>query len=1047
MKQFLKIGYFHPWRVLSIVVMISMLAAWQLPDLRMEITAEGMMVKDDPLRQFYEQALDTFGSDNVTIVYFEDDNLFQRDKLLAIQKAVMQLNRSPLIDRTDSLFSIRHVYTKDGFTYTEPYFKRIPKSQDEIDSIKKAAKLNPLVAKNLISDDGKAMAINVYLNTSEYKRGFDDQANELINSIITPLKDQFETVFFIGDPYVRVGLTERIKEDLQNIIPVSLIFLVLSFAIVLRQFFASIVPLVTSMVSILWTLGLMAVLDVPVNVMTSIIPALLIIIGSTEDIHLLAESQFSNSQKADRQAAFENMVNNMWLAVLLTFITTYLGFISISMGHIELLQQFGLVASTGLVINFIITVLIVPLLLRFFDFSGGRKNKSNNVSKGKLLRSFALGIYEFAMHRPNMAKMLIVAVIAISAFYTSKIHINNNVMDFFDDTDSVNLNAAKLHENLSGIQTFSVILTGSQGTFLQVPYLQATWDIQEFLKDTGYIDSSFSFADFIAVIHAGLDSEWSDLVYLPSRNEVVREYMSLLDQSIVKNFVSSDFSQTRILVRHNMTDSEKLADAISAIENYAQAWVDPNIDVQITGESYLNSRATDYLATGQFQSLILILSVIFLIVSTLFMNFKAGVVAVLANILPVLVLFGIMGGAGIPINTGTSMVAAISLGVCVDYTMHFMVRYQRLTKVLHSSTQALYETFREESVPMMTTALALSAGFLTLTLSDFPPVKQFGQLSALVVIVSLIGTFLITTLLLQRIRLITVWDILSMDVKQQVLNSCTLFKDMSSWQAKKVIALTEIKNYQSGDVIIEQNMNVKQLYVVLNGEVDAWHTRSDGSAYLVNKVQPGGVFGMLSADSGQRCFTDMLAVNECKTMELSWGNLQQISKGYPRLTSTLFKNLSMLIASMLTNADKVIDKFHDENSGALNASVFFEVLENMVTSANRYDEDLSVISLKIAFKDHSVGLGKFFNNQLIGKIIKQNMRAPDCFGRISPDTFCVAYAKVNADVVGNIVRRIEDSINADQQLQAMNFELKIKPVNLEIGELFANFKQRMLITD
>ncbi len=1042
MNKLLKIGYLYTWQVIVFILSVSVVAAYYLPDLRLEITAEGMMVKDDPSRVFYEKALQTFGSDNVTIIYFEDENLFERNKLLALQKAVKQLDKSPLIDRTVSLFSVRHIYTRDGFTYTDPYFKRIPETQAEIDDVTRAAKLNPLVVKNIISENGKSMAINVFLNPSENQKNFDASVNKTITDALQPLQGQFSRIFYIGDPYVRDGLTTRIKDDLQNIIPVSVILLVLSFAIVLRQFKASFIPLLTSSVSIVWTLGLMAALDIPINVMTSIIPALLIIIGSTEDIHLLAESGLVNGDEASKRASFERMADNMWLAVLLTFITTYLGFLSISLGNLDLLQQFGLVASTGLVINFLITVLMVPLLLKLFDFSL-IKRRNSQISSKNLFRDIAVGIYQFAVDYQKFSRLLILAVVIVSVYFASRINVNNNVMDYFDSHEDIIVNAETLHENLSGIQTFSIVLSGSQGAFLQVPYLQDIWDLQDFLRDTGYFDSSFSFADFIGVIHAGLDSEWSDLIYLPSRNEVVREYMSLMDQSAVKSFVSSDFSQTRLLVRHNMTSSDELARAIKSIESYAQSWMDPNLQINVTGENYLNSQATDYLAKGQYQSLALILSAIFLIVSGLFMNIKAGLIAVLANLLPIVVLFGVMGWQGIAINTGTSMVAAISLGVCVDYTMHFMVRYQRLSKRHNKLKNPLYETFREESVPIMSTALALSAGFLTLSLSDFPPVAQFGQLSALVVIVALFSTFIVTALLLQHVRLITVWDILSMDFKRQVLHACSLFKGMSNFQAKKIIALSEIHDFAPNELINMQGMTVNQLYVVLDGHVEGWRTKPDGSSYRVSQVFSGGVFGVLLPDTGQHCFADMIAVKQSQLMVLKWENLHQISRNYPRLAMTLFKNISLVIAYMLQNADEIIDKFHDESSGALSAAVFTEVLDSMVKRANRYDEELSVICVQTVFHNDYPVHEIIRYNKLLGYVLKNNMRGPDSLGRIDQSTLCIACAKTSIQELAFVKNRIIDEIAANDLLQEFNFKLEYRISGLNIGESFQKFFKRI----
>ncbi len=178
---------------------------------------------------------------------------------------------------------------------------------------------------------------------------------------------------------MRSDLTAKIRADQQVFLPLSVLVLLLTLALSLRRATAALMPLVTAGVSVLWTLGFMGWLGIPVNIMTSIVPALVIIIGSTEDIHLLAEYAAGVRDGLGRRAAIGRMADNMGVAVLLTFVTTYLGFLSIALNDIQLLYQFGLVASSGLFFNFVITVVLVPVMLRFI---GHRKARADRPRAG-----------------------------------------------------------------------------------------------------------------------------------------------------------------------------------------------------------------------------------------------------------------------------------------------------------------------------------------------------------------------------------------------------------------------------------------------------------------------------------------------------------------------------------------------------------------------------------------------------------------------------------------------------------------------------------------
>ncbi|MES9853892.1 MAG: MMPL family transporter [Candidatus Thiodiazotropha sp. L084R] len=298
-----------------------------------------------------------------------------------------------------------------------------------------------------------------------------------------------------------------------------------------------------------------------------------------------------------------------------------------------------------------------------------------------------------------MIIVCILLLMAVCLLWATQIKVNNNVMDYFDHRTELPERADLLHQNLSGMQTLSIVLSGTQGTFLQVPYLEELGRLQDYLEETGHFDKSFSFADFIGVVHSGIDGEWPDTIYLPARNEVVKEYMSLLDHENAKAFVSADYSQARVLIRHAISSSHELNQVVDDIKQYTEEWLDPTLDVMVTGSSYLNSQAVDYMADGQARSLLLMLLVILLLVTLLFMNLKAGLIAVIANLFPIVVLFGVMGMFGIPLDTGTTMVGAIALGVCVDHTMHFMVRYQRLAK--NGRKESLLKVIEQEATPII----------------------------------------------------------------------------------------------------------------------------------------------------------------------------------------------------------------------------------------------------------------------------------------------------------------------------------------------------------
>ncbi|MES9977771.1 MAG: cyclic nucleotide-binding domain-containing protein, partial [Candidatus Thiodiazotropha sp. 6PLUC5] len=627
---------------------------------------------------------------------------------------------------------------------------------------------------------------------------------------------------------------------------------------------------------------------------------------------------------------------------------------------------------------------------------------------------FSSHLFQQLSRYPKVIISSILLLMSVCLIWATQITINNNVMDYFTEQSELPEQTELLHQNLSGMQALSIVLSGTQGTFLQVPYLEELRRLQDYLEETGQFDKSFSFADFIAVVHSGIDNEWPGTIYLPARNEVVKEYMSLLDHENAASFVSADYSQARILVRHAIGSSYQLNAVVDEIKTYAGEWMDPTLKITITGGSYLNSQAVDHMADGQAKSLILMLLVIFLLVALLFMNLKAGIIAVVANAFPIVVLFGIMGMTGIALDTGTTMVGAIALGICVDHTMHFMVRYQRLAIDFRSESDALLQVIQQESTPIMATALALAAGFLTLTFSNFPPVSMFGLLSAIVMCLALVGTFILIPLMLRNTRLISVWSVLSLHLRRDVLDKCPLFKGMRPWQVRKLVALSRIREYQPDEAILQQGMNYDTMLVLLKGEAEVWHTRRDGSTFHVTTYQPGGVFGVTSLVSNRQRQADVVAVGKVQALSFRWHSIHRIARLFPRIASRFHENLSTTIAGRLLHMPYDLS-YQDEVTGLYSATFIQKLLDFTADKAHRYEEQLCLMILRIEGEDfiienHERQVLRWLFRE-ITQTVNQVLRKVDLLSRWGTGEFIIILPRTDHNTLDEIACRLKSSLN------------------------------------
>lgn len=897
MKTIILLAARNPWPILLMIIAVTIAAAWQLDQLKFNISAQSMMMEDGVDVEFYQQTLDTFGSEDVTILFLSDSHLFEPDNLKSIKQAIDGIATLPFVSRTESLFSINDIETVDDSIRLSPYIDELPDSLETAETIRAKALKSPFIANNLLSPTGNSMAINIYFNVQTDAPEFDQHATAELDRYIIPLDEKLDTAFQVGSSYIRTAISERISQDQRTVLPISLLILLLTLGLTLRRLSGVLIPLLTAGLSVVWTLGLMAFLDVPINVMTSIVPALLIIIGSTEDIHLLSEYMTGISSGLRRRVAIERMADKMALAISLTFITTYFGFLSISLNNLQLLREFGLVASTGLLLNFLITVTLVPVSLRLF---GSTSNNRKTATEDTAMQRLASKVFQFIQSHRRATVVVSVLVLLLSSAGASLLRVNNNSLDYFGTDSPVVQRIHTLQNELAGMQTFSVVLaSGIEGTFLKVRYLEEIQKLQNFLSESGIADKTLSFADYLAVLNRAMDGEEDDELYLPEDDALVQEYMLFLKYEHVKGFVSEDYSKAHILVRHQIESSYELGQALEKIRAFSEAELDPGLRLHVTGQSVLTAKAADYLASAQAKSLMLMIVVIMIIVSLLFVNTKAGVFAVIPNLFPIIVLFGFMGFAGIPLDTGTAMTAAIAIGICVDDTMHFMVRYHQISQTEKNERKVLEQTVREESIPIMSTSIALAFGFAALAISSFPPIAYFGLLSALVMLLALVATFVITPTLLSFTRLITVWDMLSVQLKSQVIRSCKLFADMRPSQIKKTILLSSVQKFAKGDVVIREGEHSEEFFVILEGSADAQITLPDGETVKLRKMETGDVFGEIALVSKVPRTADVVALQDLRVLVMDWDSISHVTKVYPRVSAKLFRNLASILGERL----------------------------------------------------------------------------------------------------------------------------------------------------
>ena len=909
MQALMTWSYKHPKSVIAILLIITMVWTSQIPKISRGNSSGSFWSKGDPARAAYDNTLETFGSDKMMVIFVKDAHLFTPEMLARLSDFQGVLEDLADVSRVDSLFTSVNPKGEDGYLTMKSFVPDLPDTIEDAQALKADALRNSIAVGNIVSRDGSAMTFNVLLYEG-LSSAEQSEVSRQLDELLTTLSPHVEDVFQAGTAYTMRLMNEGQMRDQRVLIPLAYVLFALLSFVIWRSFSLLGMTTITSVLSVMWTLGFMGLFQLPLNMLTVIMPALLVAVGSTEDIHLFSEYLNGVREIGTRSAAIPYMIHKSGNPLLLTALTTFLGFLSIALNSIEMLQQFGLVCAFGLLANPLITFLVTPLYLRYFGpkhvsyDAGGRVSQQVNRMFGRLADAIVRLIRAYRWQTFGM----LTGAILLLGMFTLTIKVDSNPLAAFKASSPVRQASETLHEELSGIQSFLLhISSGTDGAFKQPDALAQLAAIQQALRQSEWCDFTISIADYLVLMNREMHDGNAAYNRIPETAELAAQYMLLMPAHAIEPLITYDASEVSILVRHNVASSYDLKGVIAQTSNIVEQHLNPHFDWRITGESILSITSADALVTGQVKSLSTVLLVVFVLMTLLFVNIKAGALSLVPNMLPIVMLGGLMGLLGLKLDIGTSMVAVIAIGIAVDDTIHFMTRYYTTMRRLQDQNLALEACIHEEIRPMVATSFGLAVGFGTFALSSMVPLIQFGLLSAMVMLFALVMDLLITPILLSSTQLLTLWDMLTLNVPRTVIQHSPLFRNLKRWHIKKVVLLGNMLHAIKGERIIQRGDEGRSMYLLLEGRVQVEaREQESGASTVLAQLGPGEVFGeMALVNPGPRT-ADILAVEDAVYLKLNWNGIERIRRIYPPIAAHIYRNLAQILGERLKNTTRKI---------------------------------------------------------------------------------------------------------------------------------------------
>ena len=892
----------HPALSSGLALLLTVAFGLQLPKLGIDTSAEGLMLEKDPTKVYYEKIKTKFGSDALTIVLVKADDVFTPPVLQSVKRISDAIERMEGVSRVESLTTVNNIKGVQDSLNTEPLVgSKVSTDPGAIERIRADALANQIFVGNIVSTDAKAAAINAYTDPKPGDKGFNKRFSGAVEELIRKESAAGLQIYQIGGPITKVTYGEYIQQDQLNLVPFSIGVLLLVLLLAFRMLQGIAIPIVTGLVSIIWGLGWMAIFGIPVNVITAIIPSLLIAIGFTEDVHMISEYHQGLIKGMDKISAIRHMAEHSALPILITTVTTVVGFGSLITSDITMLIQFGKASAMALSSNFIITLVLVPALLRVWPVPKRFRTLAleGEASTGTIPALMEkLGQFNLRYRIPIVVLTVVLVVGSLIGSYFLKV--NTDFISYFPERSFIRQRTLDLHKSLAGAVTFYVVVeTGREDGVKQPELLRKIVGLQEFLNGTGQVDKSVSVADYVKKMHREMNNGDPKFEQIPETSNLVAQYLLVLDGKDLAKYVDSAYSTANIVVRHNVTSSWELTALLKRLDEHIAQNFPKGVAVAYTGEGILINNAADFMAINEVTSFSSTFVIIGLLHSLLFMSLKAGFLSLIPNVIPILFNFGLMGLLGIPLNTGTALIATIAIGIAVDDTVHHMVRYSRELNEHHDQKIAMFNTMKAQGQPIIYVSLALAGGFVVLVLSNFVPTFYFGILSALVMLVACGTELVITPILMYSTRLVTLWDLLLLKMSPELVKTAPLFRNLSQWEARKVVHLGRLQALQAGEYVIRKGQAGTDLFMVVTGRVRVTDVTADGESLTLAILGPGQIFGEMGPLEGMPRSADVVAQEATEVLGLDFADIERIRKRFPFTGAKLFLNLARLLSERL----------------------------------------------------------------------------------------------------------------------------------------------------
>jgi hypothetical protein len=750
MTNYINILQKYKWAIVIIIPLLVLALASNLKNISFEGSYRIWFGENSKILNDYDDFRLIFGNDDAVVITFQDkDGIFTKKALGTVQRITDKLWQTKYITRVDSITSYQHVHSHKEYPdeiIVEDFILNLDNlSAKDLEAKKLIAINDPQLSGSLVSSDGTTTMISARLVA---KAGENEDISfelmELIDKILDEEIKQTGYKFWLnGGAAFTTAFVVIAQDDGSFFTPLVICSVMLILFLLFRRISGSLIPMAVVVLTMLIVLSIQVLLGYKLNNFTANIPVFIIAIGIADAVHIYIVWLMYRREGEDNKTAVEHTLRKNMLPIFLTSVTTSVGFASLGISKIVPVATLGIATASGAILAFLLSVIFMPALLLLLNKNIPIKENKNKKNVDNRYKNYA----KFLITNDKKIVLFTSLLFVVFGLGLFQVKVDSNTIRYFNEDVEIRKSTQFTMDNLTGPMAYEIVVDSMKKDGIKEPEFLNTVQrfYDEFQSKFPEVRHMGSLLDVVKQFNKVMHEDNQKFYTVPKTKELVAQYLLLYTMSLPQGMEINDKMDIqerllRVTGQIDLVDTSKDLEMIAWVQNW---WKETPYSARVDGQTamfaYMQHDVTDTL----IYSMSIAMGLVSIMMLIIFRNIKMLAIFILPNILPIILVVGIMGWLGITIDMGVAVSGAIVLGVAVDDTIHFFVKYFDAKKKGMSLEDSFAYVFQYAGTAIVFTTIILSLSFLLFTGSSFVPNFNFGIVTASALVIAFIADLLL----------------------------------------------------------------------------------------------------------------------------------------------------------------------------------------------------------------------------------------------------------------------------------------------------------------